>query len=144
MHHGAATAERRRICWREKLFKNKSNRRFRHPGNKKSTPSRLIIQGKISSDKDVVLDAWASHFSKLFQSRVGSEAGLQQLQSKIEHLAAASFQNDEQILDCPFTVDEIKGAVKSLKRGKSNGPDGLSAEHIAWGGGYVLIWLCSI
>ena len=127
-----------------KAFEEKVKQVFQASRKQEEYPCRLIILGKITSHKDVVLDAWASHFNKLFQSRVGSEAGLQQLQSKIEHLAAASFQNDEQILDCPFTVDEIKGAVKSLKRGKSNDPDGLSADHRVCGGGYVLIWLCSI
>ena len=53
-------------------------------------------------------------------------------------MEASSFGGSEQLLD---TIKEIENALKLLKLGKSGGPDGLSPEHIVYGGEVLKIWL---
>lgn len=70
-------------------------------------------------------------------SNIFSELGVDILQSK--NIESESFvsgydffydlEQGEAILDEPFTVDEIIGAVKLLKRGKSPGKDFLLNEY---------------
>jgi len=77
-------------------------------------------------------------------SHVYSDEGLKQLGNKINDLATASLSNNEYILDVPFTLEEVECAIKKLKSGKSCGPDGLSAEHLKWGGDSLHLWLLGI
>ena len=44
-------------------------------------------------------------------------------------------------MDFEISLEEVDFAVKSLKRGKSNGPDNVSAEHLNNGGPGVVVWL---
>ena len=44
-------------------------------------------------------------------------------------------------MDFEISLEEVEFAVKSLKRGKSNGPDNVSAEHLNNGGPGVVVWL---
>ena len=78
------------------------------------------------------------------KSREHSEDGLKQLGNKINDLAIASLSNEEHILDVPFTLEEVKCAVMKLKSRKCCGPDGLSAEHLKWGGDSLHLWLLGI
>ena len=110
----------------------------------KSRCSKLRVDGKVLSNKDDLPGAWANHFSKLSKSRVLSDKGLKQLGNKINDLATASLSNNEYILDIPFTLEEVECAIKKLKSGKSCGPDGLSAEHLKWGGDSLHLWLLGI
>ena len=53
-----------------------------------------------------------------------------------------SYSSNEQLLDMEICVEEIAGALKILKLGKSGSPDGLSPEHIIYGGEVLkYIWL---
>ena len=51
--------------------------------------------------------------------------------SEMEHL---SFSDNGQLLITAIYVEEIEAAQKTLKLGKSAGSDGLSPEHIVYGG----------
>ena len=52
--------------------------------------------------------------------------------------------NEEYLLDTPFEVEEVRLAIKRLKRNKAPGPDGLTAEHLQGGGECVVLWLTRI
>ena len=70
---------------------------------------------------------------------------LQLLKLKVdEELLAASFSNEEYLLDVPFSAAEVMTAVRRLKRNKAAGPDGLLAEHFKFAGEHVIIWLRNI
>ena len=126
------------------MFKQKDNRCFRAPHKLKARCSKLRVNGEVISNRDDLVGSWANHFSSLFKSRLSSEDGLQQLDKKMDDLATASFSNEEYILDVPFTLDEVVCAVKKLKPGKACGPEGISAEHLKWGGDSLYLWLLGI
>ena len=56
-------------------------------------------------------------------------------------MEASSFGGSEQLLDTEICIEEIENVLKLLKLGKSGGPDGLSPEHIVYGGEVLKIWL---
>ena len=62
----------------------------------------------------------------------------------IESLIPTSMENEEYILDVPFTVEEVEKAIIRLKRRKAPGPDNLMAEHLIEGGQSVVVCLTNI
>ena len=44
-------------------------------------------------------------------------------------------------LDWDISVEEIEAMIHKLKKGKSPGPNGLTAEHITYGGTSITLWL---
>ena len=92
-------------------------------------------------NKDDLVGAWANHFSSLFQSRLSSEDGLQKLDKKMDNLATASISNEENILDVPFTLEEV---VCAMKPGKACSSEGISAQHLKWGGDSLYLWFLGI
>ena len=68
----------------------------------------------------------------------------QNLEERITDLTSASLSNEEYILDVPFTLEEVIGAVMKLKLGKSGGLDGVVAEHLRWGGETLHLWLMRV
>ena len=96
----------------------------------KSRCSKLRVNGEV---QEYPLGAWADHFSRLSKSRAHSEDISNSSETRlINDLAIASLSNEEQILDVPFTLEEVKCVIMKLKSGKSYGPDGVSAEHLKW------------
>ena len=72
------------------------------------------------------------------------EFGFSDLKMKVDGLVSTSFDNEEFLLDVPFTVDEVKAAINKLKCGKAAGMDGLGAEHLKHAGESLVIWLRNI
>ena len=99
VHYCAAMTERRRVQRREMLFRNHDSSRFRIPGKQRSRCSKLRVGGRIVSDPDEVLGAWASHFKRLSESNRDAP-GLSELEDKVEEMAVKSHANEEGILDC--------------------------------------------
>lgn len=48
------------------------------------------------------------------------------------------------VLDVPFTVEEVEGAVRCLKAKKAGSCDLLQPEHIKFGGHQLTVWLMQI
>ena len=59
-------------------------------------------------------------------------------------MAAKSHANEEGILDCLFTREEVAGAMRKLRLRKAAGPDGVIGEHLKWGGNMVQEWLLRV
>ena len=93
---------------------------------------------------EVLLQVWVEHFQKLMKSRVESVPDLSELKQKVETMKTLSHENEEFLLDVPFTAEEVARAVARLKGRKAPGPDGLMAEHLKGGGDAVVIWLLRI
>ena len=62
----------------------------------------------------------------------------------MENLLIQSFLNVDDVLDEPFSVDEIEAAVSRLKKGKSGSVDNLLPEHLIYGGPALILWLKQI
>ena len=64
--------------------------------------------------------------------------------NSLETLEATSIIQDDQILDSEILVEEVEVSLRLLKLGRSKGADGLSAEHLIYGGTAIILWLKKI
>ena len=126
------------------MFASSHPRRFNLPGRSKKPCCKLKDDETVITDLPGLLDAWKNHFSNLAQSGANHNPDLAELQTSIESLVPLSMENEEYILDVPFTVEEVEKAIKRLKRRKAPGPDNLLAEHLIEGGQCVAICLTNI
>ena len=123
------------------MFASGNPYRFSSPLRRKSRCCKLVVDGEVVSDPEVLLGKWVEHFSTWARSRRESTPGLNELQMRVDRLASES---DEMLLDVPFSAEEVSRAVSKLKCRKAAGPDGLVAEHLKAGGESVVIWLMNI
>ena len=138
----AAKSERLRVQRRDRLFAHQDGRRFRTLQRKKSRCSKLIVDEEVVQDPERLLKVWANHFRVLAESSLSDGQGnSDEWVEKIKRLDALSYENEEYLLDVPFTSAR---AVHKLKKKKARGPDGLLAEHLKAGGDAVIIWLRNI
>ena len=139
----AARDERVKIRKRDRMFEKGHSNRFRAP-KKKRKCDKMMIDGEVVSSSEVLLGKWVEHFGKVAKSRLESVDGLRDMMLKVDGLVHTSFDNEELLLDVPFTVDEVKAAIRKLKCGKAAGLDGLVAEHLKYAGESMVIWLRNI
>ena len=113
---------------------------------RKPVYSRFKVNDTIITDLPCLLEAWANHFLNLAQSKGDDNQDLAELKASIESLTAVSMENEEHniILNVPFTAEEVKKAIKRLKRRKAPGSDNLLAEHLIEGGQCVVFCLTNI
>ena len=74
------------------------------------------------------------HFKAFLKSLAQSHLPSAEESSASAAMEQLSFSNGEQLLDTEICVEEIENALKLLKLGKYGGLDGLSPEHIVYGG----------
>ena len=48
------------------------------------------------------------------------------------------------MFDVPVTAEELEGVLKIFKKRKSAGPDGVTAEHIRYGGESLKVWILQV
>jgi hypothetical protein len=82
-----------------------------------------------------------SYIKELATSSQSQSPPLTEAESIILDHEISYFINCECILDTDVTLEEIGGALKTLKLGKSGGIDSLEPEHIHYGGGTLRLWL---
>ena len=116
--------------------------RFNTP-MRKSRCGKLVVNGEVVSDPEVLLDVWVKHFSELAKLRQDEMPGMAELQRKVQGLALESMGNEDMLLDVSLLA-EVLAVVSKLKCGKAAGPDGLMAEHLKAGGEVVVIWLLNV
>ena len=93
--------------------------------------------GQSVTDTHDILNTFRSFFGSLAQSNLPSTEN----HTSLSDMEASPFGGGEQLLDTELCIEEIENALKLLKLGKSGGPDGLSPEHIMYGGEVLKIWL---
>ena len=98
----------------------------------------MIVDEEVVQDPERLLKVWANHFRVLAESSLSDGHGnSDEWVEKIKRLEALSYENEEYLLDVPFTSDEVSRAVHKLKKKKAPGPDGLLVEHLKAGGDYL-------
>ena len=132
-----AREERKKIQKQDQLFKSRDPARFHIP-RQKATCRKLVVDGNTVTCEVDLLDCWKAHFSELAKSKLDANSAENRVESDLH---ARSFGHNDQVLDTPFTIEEIENAVKKLKVGKGGGFDGLQPEHIKYSGHSLLIWL---
>ena len=87
-------------------------------------------------------DHICDYFAKLVVSSPSSP--LSNAVSDVSRIEVTSFLSYDNILDYEILVEEIEGALKTIKLGKSGGVDCLDPEHIYFGGDALKLWLKKI
>ena len=85
-------------------------------------------EGNIIEDANQAKDHIANYFESLYQAREGTPE-YEQWTRKIKHEVnniEKELRNKEPVKE--ITINEVKKAIKSLKRGQSTGPDNLPNE----------------
>ena len=65
-------------------------------------------------------------------------------EQEINKMMHDSFNNEDSLLDVPFTSEEVDSVLKKLKLGKAAGHDGVQAEHLKCGGLILRDWILQI
>ena len=134
---------RRGIQKKDEMFRNYHPRRFTKP--KSSGPCmKLRVEGNIITKKKELLLAWAKQFHTLGKSKITDHSDVEDLQSNTVKMERHSFNNEDFMLDIPVQVEEIEGAIKSLPSGKAASFDGVTSEHLKFGGESLNIWIVQI
>ena len=107
----------------------------------------LKIDGKFISDPNELCEIWKQHYSKLYTPAQSTSFDL----SFTEHVESSLYEYEREsrnagfdALDNVFSVEEVSSICSQLPNGKSSGPDGLTYEHIKYGGDAVMSGLTTI
>ena len=137
-----ARKERSDIQKRDLLFKNRNNHRFRIFKPRAECSKLMDENQKPTTDSSKIIELFRTYFSDLASSR--DDEMVSNTVDDLSILEANSFTDEDQILDVDFVVEEVETALKALKCGRSKGADGLSSEHLVFGGSTVVLWLMKI
>ena len=87
-----------------------------------------------------------AHFKKTSDTKEQENPAISQWREEISNLHAQSLQKDDEelLLDVPFSLEQLEAALKRLKAGKSGGHDGLVPEHLKHGGVVLRTWLLQV
>ena len=105
---------------------------------------KLKVGGELINNPAAMLETCANYIEGQAKYGGNNSSFLNDLKHQLECLFSKSFLNKEQILDVPFTVEEVESTVSHLKKRKSPGPNGLVAEHLQDGRSKIVKWLTRI
>ena len=94
------------------------------------------IDGNVVTEERAVLDRWSEYFEQLLNVDDGRVAVLTD--------ARVNGIDDNVRMQMEVTVDDVRKAVKRLKKGKAPGVDGITSEMLRFGGDSVLEWLTRV
>ena len=115
-----------------------------HTRSQKKEGASLLIIGSPTSDLSAVLPHWANHFARLSKSKCSSNPNLQKFSDSIHKIEYETYSEEDTILDTSFAPEEVRAAIRLLKKGSSAGPDLLSPCHLLHTGPSISIWLSMI
>lgn len=107
----------------------------------------LKIDGKLIDEPDDLRNVWKEHYSQLYTPKLNpeyDESFLNYVTSCVKRYENESYFTDYDALDDIFTVEEVNNTIVQLPNGKSSGPDGLTYEHIKYGGIALITLLTTI
>merc|ERR1712105_385867 len=92
-----------------------------------------VLDRNVVTEERMVLDRWSEYIEKLLNVEDGRVAVLTD--------ARVNGIDDNVIMQMKVTVDDVRKAVKRLKKGKAPGVDGITSKMLRFGGDSVLEWL---
>ena len=78
------------------------------------------------------------------QIQWSSNPNLQKFSDSIHKIEYETYSKEDTILDTSFAPEEVRAAIRLLKKGSSAGPDLLSPCHLLHAGPSISIWLSMI
>ena len=119
------------LFWRHVNSRRKKSNSF--------SGSELNFNGRIVSTPQEVADGWAKHFETLYGRHEGSFDDefkchiTREMRNINESLA-----DESSLTECPIiTAVEVQAAARLAHRGKAAGEDGITYEHIIFGGDFL-------
>ena len=107
--------------------------------------------GEILTDIDTIRLEWNDYYKTLYASPKNVDSAYQAFVDRINNtVRTASVTYDSKgchLEDGPITVDELNGELKTMKRGKAAGWDGISLEHMLHSGVLTkatITWLTNV
>ena len=92
--------------------------------------------GNILSEENAVRNRWKEYFEELLNVDDGREVEMNEVQ-----LNGAN-RNARMVME--LNEDDVRKAVKKLKKGKSPGIDGITSEMLKYGGESIIEWLTRV
>ena len=127
----------------DRRFKQKSRNCYKiFKGKRQATTLR--VNQVVTSDTNTIMTTWEQHFRELSRSKEEEFPILADLKEQVDSLFKRSLENEEMLLDTPFTAEEVDNALRRLKPGKAAGHDLLQPEHLKYGGEVIRIWVQQI
>ena len=111
------------------MFKENDRRHFKCP-NIPNVCGKLATDGGQITDPSEILSTFQKYFLSLSSSQIAQDKS----QEIITSLLQRSYNQCNTILDDDLDISKIRLAVKHLKCVKAARPDGITAEHIKYGG----------
>ena len=140
----AANSERKRIQRFDDKFKQKSSSRFRIPSTKTRQSPSLRVNQEVATYPKTILAAWEDHFRAISSANTELSSVMCSSEQEINKMMHDSFNNEDYLLDVPFTSEEVDSVLKKLKLGKAAGHDGVQGEHLKYGGLILRDWILQI
>lgn len=110
------------------LYKSKSYK-------SKFIQTEMKYDGQVLRDPEEIVQAWATHFRKLFDNEPNETFDVDtfnQVSSDLKSIEENIKTDRDIFLEKEFTFEEVSNVCKSLKTKKSGGPDGLVYEHVKY------------
>ena len=101
------------------VFSLQSSKTLPDQITEKEGAQRLLINGSSTSDLSAVLPHWANHFASLNKSKCSSNLNLQKFSDSIHKIECETYSEEDTILDTSFAPEEIRAAIRLLKKGSS-------------------------
>ncbi|MEL7302024.1 MAG: reverse transcriptase family protein, partial [Pseudomonadota bacterium] len=92
--------------------------------------------GNVVTEERAVLDRWSEYYEQLLNVDDGRAAVLTD--------ARVCGINENMRLQMEVSLEDVRKAVKKLKKGKAPGVDGITSEMLCFGGDSVLEWLTRV
>ena len=92
----------------------------------------MRFEGSVIHDPKKIAVKWSEFFAKLYTPKEDvryDNEFKRKVESEIEKMTIDSFSNSVEILDSPFSLEEIELCIRELKNGKSGGLDGLKIRR---------------
>jgi hypothetical protein len=123
------------IAYSNELNQEKFWRLLTNRLSKKSKKGKITVlekDEKVYSNPQVIADLWADYYEKL--ATPTKDKRFDDMNTQVMDILQCSEFKQDYIFSTPITTEEINRIVKNLPNDKAPGIDGITYEHIKYGG----------